>query len=71
MTDYLTACLSSEEEDVKAILTAAPYSRTYVTTYGPFSKQNLLLEVAPTGQPPGTLGGDTEAGDKVLIHTTV
>ena len=66
MAQEYTVCAQADAANVIAILQAAPYNHTYVTTYGPFDHLNQYPMdglVGRVGIPPG-------AAAKVIVHTT-
>jgi hypothetical protein len=69
MPDFLTTCLQNDEANVIAVLQGAPFNHTFVRTFRNFTNGDLVLQVNDAGAP-GTVGGLTDAGNKVVIHTT-
>ncbi len=66
MSEILTACLETEEANVRAFLTGQ--GQAYVATYGPFDGN--VISFSRWQQPMVNLiGGLNQAGRKVLIHT--
>lgn len=71
MTDHLTTCLAADEATVRAILTSPPFSHAYVTTFGPFTDGNLVINVYTHGATVGAIGVFADSGSKVVIHSQV
>jgi hypothetical protein len=66
--DYLTVCLQTDEATVIAILKGVPFNHTYVQTFGAFTNGDLIFQTYQGGAP-GAVGGSTDNGNKVVIHT--
>lgn len=69
MADELTACLKSDAATVISILTAPPFNHKLVRTIDGFTNAKLNLNVYTSDGAPSRVGAQTEAGDKVVIHT--
>ena len=69
MADHFTPCLATDEATVRAILTAPPFSHTYVETLGPYTDGNIVLNLYTRGASVGAVGVCADAGNKVLIHS--
>jgi hypothetical protein len=66
MSDHLTACLASDEANVRAFLTG--HGHVYVETFGPFANGDLILNT--NVPPPSACGGLPGPAPKVVVHTT-
>jgi hypothetical protein len=68
MSHILTACLATDEANVKAFLTGK--GQVYVATYGPFT-DNVMTFSQWQAPNINIIGGLNEPGTKVLIHTQI
>jgi hypothetical protein len=67
MSDHLTACLASDEGNVRTFLVS--HGHVYVETLGPFTGGDLVFNT--NVPPPSACGGLSGAGPKVVVHTTL